>query len=134
MNDPRATLAEIATHCQGDPLQPPGGDQEPVFAEPWQAQAFAIVVQLHARGAFTWPQWAQALGQTIAQARARGQADDGSTYYRHWVDALEQLVLAQGLGSAEHIHRLEHAWEAAAARTPHGQPIALQEQDFAAGA
>ena len=134
MSDPRATLADIAAQCRGGLPLPPGGDQGPVFAEPWQAQAFAIVVQLHARGAFTWAQWAQALSQTIAQARTRGDADDGSGYYQHWVDALEQLVLAQGLGTAEHIHRLEHAWEAAAARTPHGQPIEVLEQDFAAPA
>ena len=79
---------------------------------------------------FTWPQWAQALSQTIAQARMAGDADDGSGYYQHWVDALEHLVLAQGLGTAEQIHRLEHAWEAAAVRTPHGQPIEIQAQDF----
>ena len=124
MSDPRATLAD----------SPADEADGPVFAEPWQAQAFAIVVELHARGTFTWPQWAQALSQTIAQARARGDADDGSSYYQHWVDTLEHLVLAQGLGTAEHIHRLEHAWEAAAARTPHGQPIEVLAQDFAAPA
>jgi len=132
MSDPRATLADIAAHCRvGLPL-PPGGDQGPVFAEPWQAQAFAMVVQLHGKGAFTWPQWAQALSQTIAQARTDGDGDDGSAYYQHWVDALENVVLAQGLGTAEQIHRFEHAWEAAAARTPHGQPIEVMAQDFAA--
>ena len=101
-----------------------------VFAEPWQAQAFAMAVQLHAKGVFTWPQWAHALSQTIAQAGAAGDPDDGSGYYQHWVDALEHLVLAQGLGTAEQIHRFEHAWEAAAVRTPHGQPIEVQTQDF----
>jgi hypothetical protein len=34
------------------------------------------------------------------------------------------------LGTAEQIHRFEHAWEAAAARTPHGEPIEVQAQDF----
>jgi len=132
MSDPRATLADVAAQCRGGLPLPPGKADGPAFAEPWQAQAFAIVVELHARGAFTWPQWAQALSQTIAQAPTRGDGDDGSTYYQHWVNALEQLVLAQGLGTAEHIHRLEHAWEAAAARTPHGQPIEVLAQDFAA--
>jgi hypothetical protein len=27
----------------------------PVFREPWEAQAFAMAVALHARGLFTWP-------------------------------------------------------------------------------
>ncbi len=130
MSNPRATLAEIAAQCRGDLPLPPGAADAPVFAEPWQAQAFAMAVQLHARGVFTWPQWAQALSQTIAEARVAGDPDDGSNYYQHWVDALERLVLAKGLGTAEQVHRLEHAWEAAAARTPHGQPIELQAQDF----
>jgi hypothetical protein len=34
-------------------------------------------------------------------------------------------VLAKQWGTAEQIHDLEHAWEDAAARTPHGQPIVL---------
>ena len=132
MSDPRATLAEIAAQCRNGLPLPPGENGAPVFGEPWQAQAFAMTVQLHARGAFTWPQWAQALSQTIAQARAAGAADDGSTYYQQWVDALEHIVLAQGLGTAQQIHRFEHAWEAATARTPHGQPIEVHAQDFAA--
>ena len=130
MNDPRATLADIAAQCSGALPLPPGAADVPVFAEPWQAQAFAMAVQLHAKGVFTWPQWAQALSQTITQAGAAGDPDDGSGYYQHWVDALEHLVLAHNLGTAEQIHRLEHAWEAAAARTPHGQPIEVQAQDF----
>ena len=130
MSDPRATLADIAAQCSGALPLPPGAADVPVFAEPWQAQAFAMAVQLHAKGVFTWPQWAQALSQTITQAGAAGDPDDGSGYYQHWVDALEHLVLAHNLGTAEQIHRLEHAWEAAAARTPHGQPIEVQTQDF----
>ena len=130
MSDPRATLADIAAQCSGALPMPPGAADVPVFAEPWQAQAFAMAVQLHAKGVFTWPQWAHALSQTIAQAGAAGDPDDGSGYYQHWVDVLEHLVLAHNLGTAEQIHRLEHAWEAAAARTPHGQPIEVQAQDF----
>ena len=36
---------------------------EPVFAEPWQAQAFAMALALHQRGLFSWPEWAEALSQ-----------------------------------------------------------------------
>ncbi len=130
MSDPRATLAGIAAQCRGTLPLPTGAADAPVFAEPWQAQAFAMAVQLHAKGVFTWPQWAQALSQTIAEARVTGDPDDGSNYYQHWVNALERLVLTQGLGTAEQVHRFEHAWEAAATRTPHGEPIEVQAQDF----
>src|SRR3954454_4397644 len=50
----------------------------PVFAEPWQAQAFALALQLHAQGAFTWPEWAAALSDRL---KAAGPDDDGSRYY-----------------------------------------------------
>jgi len=39
---------------------------EPVFAEPWQAQAFAIVVELQERGVFTWNEWVRTLSAEIA--------------------------------------------------------------------
>ena len=57
--------------CPGQPWR---GDAEtggPVFAEPWQAQAFAMAVQLHERGLFTWPEWAETLGRRIRLAPAQ---------------------------------------------------------------
>lgn len=100
-------------------------DRGPVFTAPWQAQAFALVLALHERGAFSWPDWAAALTEAIRAAQQRGDPDDGSTYWQHWLDALETIVIARGLGEASQIHALEHAWADAADRTPHGQPIVL---------
>jgi nitrile hydratase accessory protein len=100
-----------------------------VFTEPWQAHAFAMTLQLHERGVFTWPQWAAALAAEIRAAQSTGDPDDGSTYYTHWLNALEKLIIANQLGTPEQIHALEHAWEAAAQRTPHGQPITLDALD-----
>ena len=126
-----ATLADLARSC-GDSLPlPPGNTDGPVFAQPWQAHAFALTLQLHERGVFTWPQWAAALSGEITAAQAAGDTDNGQTYYHHWLNALEKMVLAHGLGTDAEIHRLEHAWQAAAARTPHGQPIELQDSDEA---
>ena len=108
-----------------DPLALPGLPRDaegPVFAEPWQAQAFALTVQLHERGAFTWPEWAEALSDEI---KAAGPADDGSAYYSHWLAALERLVTAKRLAAAEALDQRKHAWEAAYLRTPHGQPVTL---------
>lgn len=99
--------------------------QRAVFTEPWQAHAFALTVQLHERGLFAWHEWAAALATEIARAQAAGDPDDGSHYYRHWLNALERLVVAKRIGTTQQLHELEHAWAAAAARTPHGQPIAL---------
>ena len=102
-----------------------------MFAEPWQAHAFAIVLQLHERALFTWPQWAQALAARIQAAQQAGDLDLGDTYYHHWLAALEDLVAAKGASSADELTRHARAWDAAAERTPHGQPITLQPDDFA---
>jgi len=110
----------------------PQQGSEPVFAEPWQAQAFAMALALHQRGLFSWPEWAEALSQQIAAAQAAGDADRGDTYYRHWLAALEALVAAKGASSAGELARYRDAWDHAAERTPHGQPIALRPEDFSA--
>ena len=110
---------------------PPGAD-EPVFAEPWQAHAFAMVLQLHQRGLFTWPEWAAALSAQIATAQAAGDADLGNTYYHHWLAALEALVASKGAAQAAELARYVQAWDHAADRTPHGQAIALQPGDLPA--
>ena len=102
----------------------------PVFAEPWQAHAFAMAVSLHQKGLFTWTEWAQALAARIAAALAEGDADLGDTYYHHWLAALETLVAAKGASTADELATYRRAWDHAADRTPHGQPIELAEQDF----
>lgn len=117
--------------CPGLPAgESAGPDSAPVFAEPWQAQAFAITLQLHQRGMFSWPEWAAALSARIAAAQAAGDADLGDTYYRHWLAALEDLVAAKGATDAAELSRCAQAWDHAADRTPHGQPIVLQATDF----
>lgn len=108
-------------------MKPP---DEPVFAEPWQAHAFALTLALHERGLFSWREWADTLAAEIAAAQAAGDADRGDTYYQHWLAALERLVAAKGAGSAAELERSRHAWGHAAGRTPHGQPIELRPQDF----
>jgi len=102
---------------------PPRDADGPVFAEPWQAQAFAMAVALHQRGVFTWGEWAVALAAEIARA---SEPDDGSRYYEHWLAALERLVLAKGVADAEALGRRKDAWDRAARATPHGAPILLE--------
>lgn len=102
----------------------------PVFREPWEAQAFAMALTLHDRGVFTWPEWASALAAEIKRAQAAGDPDTGETYYRHWLNTLEGLVAAKGVSTRETLHRYRDAWDHAADRTPHGQPIVLRPDDF----
>lgn len=97
----------------------------PVFAEPWQAGAFALAVHLSAQGHFTWTEWAAALTEELRAASARGEPDDGSTYYVHWLAALERLVVARGLSSSAALADRKQAWTEAYRRTPHGKPVEL---------
>ena len=101
-------------------------DGAPVFREPWEAQAFAMTLALHERGLFTWMEWAAALSAAIKQAQASGDCDDGSTYYRHWLSAIEQLVGEKGIASQETLAERRQAWDRAARATPHGRPILLE--------
>ena len=97
----------------------------PVFAEPWQAQVFAMAVQLSAAGHFTWTEWTTALGKQLQAAVDRGEPDDGSRYFEHWLAALEHLVVEKKLTALTALHERKEAWADAYRHTPHGQPVEL---------
>jgi nitrile hydratase accessory protein len=99
---------------------------DPAFAEPWQAQAFAMTVALHERGLFTWPEWAAALSARIKLAETAG-------YYENWLLALEDLITIKGVGSRSGLDDLAVAWQRAAHATPHGQPIRLENDPAGLG-
>ena len=98
---------------------------EPVFSEPWQAQAFALAVRLSAQGHFTWKEWATALAEELKAAADRGEPDDGSHYYHHWLAALERLVIAKRLTDQPALLARKEAWVEAYRHTPHGKPVEL---------
>jgi len=105
--------------------QLPRDEGGPVFAEPWQAQAFALAVKLSELGHFTWKEWAAALAQELKSAADRGEPDDGSHYYEHWLATLERLVTAKGLSDPAAMLTRKEAWADAYRHTPHGKPVEL---------
>ncbi len=107
----------------------PRDEEGPVFAAPWQAQAFALAVELSEQGHFTWKEWAAALADELKTAAARGEPDDGSSYYHHWVAALERLVTAKGLTDSPALADRKAAWADAYRHTPHGQPVVLRKAE-----
>lgn len=95
-------------------------NDEPVFSEPWEAQAFALVIGLYEKQAFTWTEWADVLSKTI-------HADDGCTpYYELWLKALETMVMQKSLTHEKEMSDRQHQWQQALLATPHGQPIELK--------
>jgi nitrile hydratase accessory protein len=104
----------------------PRDEDGPLFAEPWQAQAFALAVKLSEHGHFTWNEWAAALAQELKADAARGEPDDGSRYYHCWLAALERLVVEKDLADRATLMQRKEAWAEAFSHTPHGMPIELE--------
>lgn len=91
------------------------------FEEPWQAEAFALTVGLHAAGVFSWPEWSQTLAEEIAELAERGTED----YFGCWLNALETLLTEKGAATRSELTELAAAWRQAYRTTPHGQPVRL---------
>lgn len=94
----------------------------PPFAEPWEAQVFALVVSLQEAGLFTASEWADALGAAI-------RPEDGapaSADYAHWLLALERLLAERGIAGSSLLDARSAAFLRAAAATPHGEPIVIE--------
>ena len=115
--EPQARAARAAL-----PREEPG----PVFAEPWQAEAFALAVKLSEAGYFSWKEWSEALAGELKRAAERGAPDDGRNYYHHWLDTLERLVAEKDLADLASLNARKEAWAEAYRTTPHGKPVALK--------
>ncbi|GAB4520723.1 MAG: nitrile hydratase accessory protein [Roseibium sp.] len=105
------------------PALPLGEDGGPVFAAPWQARVFAMTIEAHRAGLFTWSEWTEVLGAELAQ-ESDGDPPD---YYDSWLIAFEKLLTVKGIAAAGQLDRLKQAWDRAARATPHGKPIELKK-------
>jgi nitrile hydratase accessory protein len=99
-----------------------------VFAEPWEARAFAMVRALQDAGLVTPTEWTAALAEEVRRAQDSPAAADAS--YHHWLSALESVVAAKNLATTDTLSASRAAWARAAHRTPHGDPIELHPDDF----
>lgn len=97
----------------------PRDEDGPMFAEPWQAQAFALTLGLCEAGLFTWAEWVETLAAVLREAGERG------AYYEHWLAALERISLAKGLTDRAALDERRDAWADAYRHTPHGKPVQL---------
>ena len=86
-----------------DPIAPPRSNGELVFAEPWESRAFGLAVTLYEAGAFVWPQFQAALIARIAEWERRPDQKERWSYYQHWLDALEDVLVRQGTLSTEEV-------------------------------
>ena len=100
-------------------------EQHPVFAEPWEAHAFAIAVKLSEKGLLKWSEWSDALAEEIKKAKEHGQPDFGNTYYQFWISALETILLDKNILKKSDLKSMIEQWRSAYLSTPHGKPVKL---------
>lgn len=100
-------------------------DGEPAFAEPWQAEVLALAFALTQGNIVAPAAWSDALGAELRRAAARGEADDRDTYYAAALAALERLVAADGMVTADGLSARIEQWRRAYLNTPHGRPVEL---------
>ncbi len=110
---------------QGLELIPDIGRVGPIFDEPWQAQAFSVLVALHRDGRFEWQDWVDAFSRTIKAAPAQPGETANAAYFRQWAGALESFLVSRGLLSPHEILGREEEWRQAYLNTPHGEPVEL---------
>ncbi len=106
------------------PFQP-CDENEPVFDEPWHAQAFALAVHLSESGVFSWREWTEAITKEIMNAGDLEQANVENTYYKHWVYALEKIIKQKNIISNKELKIKLEEWRMAYLNTPHGNPVTL---------
>ena len=100
-------------------------EQQPVFAEPWEAHAFAIAVKLSEKGLFKWSDWTNALAEEIKEAKEQGNPDFGNTYYQFWLSALETILLEKNILKKSDLKSMMEQWRHAFLSTPHGNHVKL---------
>lgn len=68
------------------------------FNAPWEAKAFAMVVQLSGAGCFTWNEWVECFSREVAAAtEIERHGDTPPGYYLQWLSAVEKLLILKGV-------------------------------------
>ena len=80
---------------------PPRQNGELVFTEPWEGRAFGLAMALTEAGVISYEVFREALISTIAAWEDGSQPDADYCYYRCWLEALEQVLVAGDLVSSD---------------------------------
>lgn len=99
---------------------------EPVFAEPWHAQIFALTVHLNEAGRFSWAEWVGRFSATLKHHGLARDLDGGNDYFVAWLETLEAILAEEGTAPSKEVERVRQSWEDAFLATPHGQPVRIE--------
>jgi nitrile hydratase accessory protein len=83
----------------------PRKNGELVFHEPWESRAFGMTVALHRSGLYPWDAFRHGLIVDIRQWEAQGydRTKDEWSYYEHWLNAFQKLLVERGVLTPEEI-------------------------------
>ena len=98
------------------------------FEEPWHAEVFALTTHLNESGIFSWGEWTARLGDALA---ASDEPINGShDYYLIWLDTILNLLIDKGHASKNDVDAMKAQWLDAYERTPHGEPVSLDDKEI----
>lgn len=96
LETPDSILLSRALPCEGQ--------ADLVFAAPWEATAFAIVVSLAKAGHFTWAEWVECFSREVAAATAvEAAGGEPPGYYEQWLAAAEKILAEKNLTSIDQL-------------------------------
>jgi nitrile hydratase accessory protein len=84
-----------------------GIDEAHVFAEPWQARAFALTLALSERGMFSLRDFQAALIARITSFEKSQCIVGTADYYTRWIEALEYLLGQKSMLPTDRLANLE---------------------------
>ena len=102
-------------------------DKNLIFAEPWQAELFAITLNLHEKGLFNWDSWTKKLGGSLKRDKNKSK-DDLEHYFLNWLSVLEETLLEKKVTELTKIMTIEKAWRDAISKTPHGKKVEIPDK------
>lgn len=102
------------------PAAPPRSNGELVFSEPWESRAFGLAMNLTDAGVFGWDDFRDRLIARIAAWEADHPEGECFSYYRCWLDALEQVVVDRDLVPDGEVDRRAEELAARPAGWDHG--------------
>jgi nitrile hydratase accessory protein len=96
------TAPTLALDIEG-PAAPPRSNGELVFAEPWEGRAFGLTMALVHGGTISYEEFRSALIERIGAEEVASPPEERFSYYRCWLQALEQVLGEAGLVSARDV-------------------------------
>lgn len=95
------------------------------FRDVWEAKAFAMGNLLIKSGFMSQKEWVDVFSEEILAAQANGDPDRGDTYYNHWMNALERIMIEREITDRGTLEETQELWDLAIKNTPHGVALSL---------